>query len=402
MIFCGIDIGKNEHGFAIVAYGNNNLQKPIIIKNNREGLEKALNLITKHEANKSEVVIGMETTGHYWKPAAYFFRNQGYRVDVFNALVSAKREQQNVRGCKSDKSSAVAIAKVVRDDDYSVCQQGTEQSEEIKALSRQRSRIVEMRSKIKTGIINYWDEAFPEIHSLLSSEQLYSVSGLNFLKKYATAKEIADAHLTSLKSALGRFGDTERATALRDAARKSIGIDLRVGYTSVMSNVRMLEECNREIKNIERTMQQIMKKDSSSEQIRSVPGIGLIVAAAWMSEFGDMNTFDEHGDQGKPLVNRILAYMGAEPRIRQSGKHTGKIKMSKRGNKHLRTAMFLAADNARKSSSYFKEIYDKHKEKGKHHYVALSHVMRKLLIILVAMLKTNKCFDEKNLILDLH
>lgn len=177
MIFCGIDIGKNEHGFAIVAHGNNNLQKPVIIKNNREGLEKALNLITKHEANKSEVVIGMETTGHYWKPAAYFFRTQGYRVDVFNALVSAKREQQNVRGCKSDKSSAVAIAKVVRDDDYSVCQQGTEQSEEIKALSRQRSRIVEMRSKIKTGIINYWDEAFPEIHSILSSEQLYSVSG---------------------------------------------------------------------------------------------------------------------------------------------------------------------------------------------------------------------------------
>jgi len=75
--------------------------------------------------------------------------------------------------------------------------------------------------------------------------------------------------------------------------------------------------------------------------------------------------------------------------------------MSKRGNKHLRTALFLAADNARKNSDYFKAIYNKQKNKGKHHYVALSHVMRKLVIIALAILKSGEPFDEKKLNLEL-
>ena len=58
-------------------------------------------------------------------------------------------------------------------------------------------------------------------------------------------------------------------------------------------------------------------------------------------------------------------------------------------------------DNARKNSDYFKAIYNKQKKKGKHHYVALSHVMRKLVIIALAVIKTGEPFDEKKLNLEL-
>jgi transposase len=397
MIFCGIDIGKNEHGFAIVTYGDNNLEKPIIVENNLEGFNKILKLIRKHENNNSKVVIGIESTGHYWKPVACFFEQQGYRVDVFNPIISAKREQQSVRGSKSDKSSAVAIAKVVRDDDYSTCHLGTEQTERLKSLLRQRDRIVEERKKAKIAIINYWDLTFPEIHKRLTSEQLSSVSGLNFIKKFAFAEEVGSAHLTSLKNILHRLTSVD-VEELRSAAKKSTGLNTAALHDAVLSEVRMLEVFNAEIKNLEKMIKE--QDDRETVLLKSLPGVGLVTASTFMAEIGDIKEFDQK-DKSKPLCYRILAYAGAEPRIRQSGKYTGKIKMSKRGNKHLRTALFLAADNARKHSDYFKAIYDKQKNKGKHHYVALSHVMRKLVIIAFAILKSGEPFDEKKTNLEL-
>jgi transposase len=397
MIFCGIDIGKNEHGFAIVTYGDNNLEKPIIVENNLEGFNKILKLIRKHENNNSKVVIGIESTGHYWKPVACFFEQQGYRVDVFNPIISAKREQQSVRGSKSDKSSAVAIAKVVRDDDYSTCHLGTEQTERLKSLLRQRDRIVEERKKAKIAIINYWDLTFPKIHKRLTSEQLSSVSGLNFIKKFAFAEEVGSAHLTSLKNILHRLTSVD-VEELRSAAKKSTGLNTAALHDAVLSEVRMLEVFNAEIKNLEKMIKE--QDDRETVLLKSLPGVGLVTASTFMAEIGDIKEFDQK-DKSKPLCYRILAYAGAEPRIRQSGKYTGKIKMSKRGNKHLRTALFLAADNARKHSDYFKAIYDKQKNKGKHHYVALSHVMRKLVIIAFAILKSGEPFDEKKTNLEL-
>ena len=398
MIFCGIDIGKNEHGFAIVTYGDNNLEKPVIIRNNLEGFNEILKLITKHESKKSEVVIGMESTGHYWMTVATFFEKQGYRVDVFNPIVSAKREQQSVRGSKSDKSSAVAIAKVVRDDDYSTCHMGTDQTEKLKAILRQRDKLVEERKKAKVAIINYWDQTFPEIQQIFKSEQLCSVSGLNFIKRFACAREIGSAHLTSLKTLLHRIATVEKTEQLRRMAKKSTGLDTTALHDAILSEVRMLEVYNEEIKKLEKMVKG--QDDQETLLLKSIPGIGLIVASTFKAEVGDIKEFDMK-DTSKPLCYRVLAYAGSEPRIRQSGKYTGKIKMSKRGNKHLRTALFLAADNARKNSDYFKAIYNKQINKGKHHYVALSHVMRKLIIIAFAILKTGEPFDEKKLNLEL-
>jgi len=397
MIFCGIDIGKNEHGFAIVTYGDNNLEKPIIIKNNLEGFNEILKLIVKHENNNSKVVIGIESTGHYWKTVACFFEKQGYRVDVFNPIISAKREQQSVRGSKSDKSSAVAIAKVVRDDDYSTCHLGTDQTERLKSLLRQRDRIVDGSKKAKIAIINYWDLTFPEIQKRLTPDQLCSVSGVNFIKKFACAQEIGSAHLTSLKNILHRLTSID-VEELRSAAKKSTGLNTTAYHDAVLSEVRMLEVFNAEIKKLEKMIKE--QDDEETILLKSIPGIGLVTASTFKAEIGDIKEFDQK-DKSKPLCYRILAYAGAEPRIRQSGKYTGKIKMSKRGNKHLRTALFLAADNARKNSDYFKAIYTKQKKKGKHHYVALSHVMRKLVIIALAVIKTGEPFDEKKLNLEL-
>jgi len=386
MIYAGIDIGKNEHGFAVVKDRNNNFIRPLMISNNAHGLNQALTIIREHSKGSDDVIIGMEATGHYWRCAAEFFKSQGYRVDIFNPVISASRERQSVRGAKSDKTSAVAIAKVVRDDDYSCYNDRGTNAEKLKALLRQRENMVDTRTQLTNRIIDYWDIVFPELQTYLSTDQLVTLSGLDLLEDYCCASEISTAHLTKLKRILKRIAKEDKVRDIRKAAENSIGLKGDTFHSAVMSNVRMYRLLRLEIRTLDKQIAALESDDA--KLLRSMPGIGAVTSSYFMAAIGDINLFRSRSD--KQFHRTALAFMGAEPRIRQSGKYTGKIKMSKRGDKHLRRNLFMAADNARKSCPYFKSIYDKQKARGKHHYVAISHVMRKMIIIAAAMLKNNE------------
>ena len=60
--------------------------------------------------------------------------------------------------------------------------------------------------------------------------------------------------------------------------------------------------------------------------------------------------------------------------------------MSKRGNRHLRRALMLAAESAARTDPQCRAILAKHRAKGKHYRVAVSHVARKLTHVLYAVL----------------
>jgi len=393
MIFAGIDIGKTEHGFAVVKDRNNNFVKPRMVKNDIDGLTEVHKILQEHAPDKNDVIIGMEATGHYWRPAAKFFKDLGYQVDVFNPLVSAKREQQSVRGRKSDKTSAVAIAKVVRDDEYSVYNDRGEESERLKALLRQRSNLVGTQTELSNRIIAYWDVVFPELQKHLKTDQLTSLTGLGLLEEFTSAHEIAQAHLTKLKNVLGRIAKEDKVKAIRESARRSIGLKSDAFYEAVLSDVRMFRHLHTEINTIEKKVEEL--RNDQSVLLQTMPGYGPITSVYLTAALGDFDSFRNASD--KPLHNRILAFAGADPRIRTSGKFTGNIKMSKRGDKHLRHLMFMAANSARICCPCFKAIYDKQKERGKHHYVAISHVMRKMVIVATAMLKNNEEFSSEKL-----
>ncbi len=308
-------------------------------------------------------------------------------------LVSAKREQQSVRGGKSDKTSAVAIAKVVRDDEYSVYNDRGEESERLKALLRQRSNLVGTQTELSNRIIAYWDVVFPELQKHLKTEQLTSLTGLGLLDEFASAHEIAQAHLTKLKNVLGRIAKDDKVKAIRESAKRSIGLKSDAFYEAVLSDARMFRHLHTEIKTIEKKVEEL--RNDQSVLLQTMPGYGQITSVYLTAALGDFDSFRNASD--KPLHSRILAFAGSDPRIRTSGKFTGNIKMSKRGDKHLRHLMFMAANSARICCPYFKAIYDKQKERGKHHYVAISHVMRKMVIIATAMLKNNEEFSIEKL-----
>ncbi len=90
----------------------------------------------------------------------------------------------------------------------------------------------------------------------------------------------------------------------------------------------------------------------------------------------------------------MLAYVGLDPKLKQSGTKTWALRISKRGHPYMRKRLFQSAFCSLQHSPYFKSIYDKHIQRWKHHFIAVLAVAKKMIYIMRALLKNNTQFDH--------
>ncbi len=116
------------------------------------------------------------------------------------------------------------------------------------------------------------------------------------------------------------------------------------------------------------------------------------------SEFGDIARFEVNPKTGRKagMYKRLLAYAGAEPRIRESGGWRGQAHMSKRGSGSLRTALFQLAFCISRNDDHFRTVYERQINRGKHHNVALSYVMADFPRIVCSLWKSGREYTVKN------
>ncbi len=111
--------------------------------------------------------------------------------------------------------------------------------------------------------------------------------------------------------------------------------------------------------------------DEIKTPLITIPGIGYTLAATIIAEIGDINRFS------KP--SKLLAFSGLDPSVYQSGKYDAShTMMVKRGSKYLRWAILQAARTVTMRDKTFKDYLNKKLSEGKHYFVALSHVGKKI------------------------
>src|SRR5690625_5234547 len=117
MIYAGIDIGKEKHCIAVISEKAEILLKPVFVMENRESFE-SIDKRLRELSDPSEMKVGMEASGHYWTHFFRFLTEKGWTVELINPVLTNNQARRHLRGRKTDKDDAVAIAKVVRDGDY--------------------------------------------------------------------------------------------------------------------------------------------------------------------------------------------------------------------------------------------------------------------------------------------
>ena len=180
----------------------------------------------------------------------------------------------------------------------------------------------------------------------------------------------------------GRHGRS-KAEQIKSLASNSFGspVFAQGSAFALKQFIEQIELLERQISDIEDYIAELLP--NFNQTLSTINGIGSTLAAIFISEIGDVNRFDS--------PDKLAAFAGVDPSTNQSGEFTGtKAKMSKRGSPYLRRAFFLAAVAGVIHNPALKALYDKKKSQGKHHLVAISAVMRKLVNIIYSVLKSNK------------
>jgi len=391
MIYVGIDVASEKHDVAICNEKGEFLCDVFTIQNSRSGFNTLEAAIAKFSAEKdfSDTKIGLEATGHYSNNILSFLSQKRLCVKVFNPLVvNNLRKSQTLRKTKTDKSDAKFLARMLMSDCSKPYKESMPQIAELKTLTRHRKRLVAEISKHKLHLVRLITIVFPEYNGVFSNP--YGKTSLAILTEFSSAKEIANANLTRLtnliwKASKHRFG-REKAVEIRELARNSIGNANRGEMLELCQHLASIEFLKEQLCDLESEIKLIM--DEIDSPIMTIKGIGYATGAAIIAEIGDINNFQN--------ASKLLAFAGLEPSTYTSGKFTaGNTPMVKRGSIYLRHAFIQAAKCVSIHNAGFYEYYGKKSAEGKHHFVVLSHVAKKLARMVFSMLKNNTVYELK-------
>ena len=384
--FVGIDISKDKFDACGITREEAKLFQ-ISATMDRKGFEK----LKRHLAavSISSVLIGMESTASYHVNLFSYLASEGYRVLLINPLLISNYVKMQLRKTKTDKKDAVVIAQFLVANGDTLIQRATPSLiSDLRDLSRQRESLVDEMTSLKIEIKQLLNITFPELEHMAG---IFTKSILKLLQQYPSAFALRDADPGQLSQTLitDSYGHKREAfaAALIKAAHSSVGTNSTAKDMILKQKIALLlhlEDALQEITGVLIEMaRKLMEKDINI--MTSIKGIGDKTATNFLVEMGgDIKQFERSG--------KIIAMAGLDPAVYQSGKHEGKGRITKRGNRHLRRIIWMMTTSVIQYSDVFKVYYLKRRKEGLPYKKAVLATAHKLIRVIYAMLTQQTTF----------
>ena len=403
-LIVGMDIAKSTHYACFVDERGRVLEKAFAVHQSREGFEalyqNVLRAMKVHE--KTDVIVGIEPTGHYWMNLAYFLDSYGIPLVMVNPLhVKRSKELDDNLQTKNDKKDAVVIARLMKDGRFSYPRILKDIEAELRIGSTLRSKLTEDLSSLKNRIIRWLDRYFPEF------TQVYPTFGkmaFATLEKTPLPQDIigktAEELVFLYRQVEGmRAPQLPKARLLVDVANQSIGLTegsqmARFEIATLIRQYRLLEE---EIEEVNSQLAELAKTTGEYVYLSTVPGLGDATIVDLLSEVGSFSHYED--------PRQLIKLAGLTLRENSSGQHKGRKHISKRGRKRLRNVLFKVIVPLIRHNEAFKRLHEYYTTRqqnplrGKQSMVVLCG---KLLKVLHGICKKKVHFDERHMMNDLH
>jgi transposase len=389
MIFVGIDVASTKHDIIITTNNGNILTECFTIQNDFEGLKKLRLEILSHTESIDDIRIGIEETGIYSQNISNYLALQGFVVLMLNpVLTSNSRKALSPRLTKTDKVDAYAICRYI-ESNYKRHNSYTPTlyiSGELKSLSRARLEVQKKLSKAKTEWTRLLDITFPEFRNKFNQHSSWVYKLFN---DYPTSTKISNMHLSTLKSIIKTQGDRNTdAITIKRIAKTTIGNVNSTNALLLQSTLDDISHYTSQMNIFEQEISTIVNTHFSF--LLTIPGVGPITAGLIVGEIGDINRFSH--------PKSLLAFAGLDPTTYQSGNYVSKnSRISKRGSRYLRTAIFtatrIAIINPKIKSNKFRDKYFMKTTEGKHHNSAICHAAKNMSNTIFALMKNSSDFN---------
>jgi transposase len=390
LIYIGIDIAKDHHDIVIIDDYGEIIKEHFQINNDKEGFKKLHTEIKSCMKSLNDIHIGMEETGIYHENLRDFLISKGFTVYTINPLLTSySRKASSPRLTKTDKIDATAICRYIMNNirflhSYTP---SLYYIDELKQLSRTYHHKKQLLSKTKMELKRLLQIGFPEFTKHFDP---YAKWSLDILGEYPLPTFFKGLHTEALAARIKTKSDRlANAILLKQLATDSIGKcdDLRAFLVrSIISDFKHYESQTKELKKI------ITAKMVIFPKIMSVPGIGPINGATILGETGDIHRFNNK--------HEYYAFYGCDPIIHESGNYKLKnSRLSKRGDKYLRTAIYSASRVAcvgkftRDNKFQRKYLCMKAKD-NKHHNTIIFAVAKNMVHSIFNILRMNESYDD--------
>jgi len=391
MIFVGDDWSEDHHDVCLMDQAGKRLASRRLPEG-LTGIRQLHELIAEHAEEPDQVVIGIETDRGLWAGA---LAAAGYQVFAVNPLAVARyRDRHHVSGGKSDASDAKLLADLVRTDrhNHRPIAGDSLDAEAIKVLARAHQSLIWARTRHTNAMRSALREYYPA--ALLAFEDLAHGDALGVLGRAPTPEQGAHLDLPAIQSALKRGGRKRniaaRARQIRAALRSEqlaapAPVAAAFGATT-RAAVGIIVELNRQIAELEAELATHFEAHPDADIYRSLPGLGVILGARVLGEFGDdPNRYTD----AKSRRN----YAGTSPLTIASGKKRAVLARHVR-NRRLYDAVDQWAFCAITHSPGARAYYDQRRAAGDLHHQALRALGNRLVGILHGCLRHQTHYDE--------
>ena len=385
MYYIGIDIAKYKHSLAVIDKGGEKIITHFEFTNSSDGFMQMLERLESVGITYENSRVCIESTGHYGRCLHTHLEGYGFDVCLANALQTSRfRKAQSVRKVKNDAVDSLALAQWLLVENPAAAKLSPSEVVELKEIARFRTSRSHIIGDCKRKITCILDQVFPEYATAFSN--VFGKASLAVLVRYPNASSLSKARIDTLTKILhtnsrGKLGRA-KADALKKLAQSSFGTDAakEAHAFALRQLIEQIAFTQAQIEALDKEISRLL--EIAATPITTIPGIGKVCGAVILGEIGDIKRFS------KP--SSLVAYAGLDPSVYQSGEFKGsRNKLSKRGSRYLRWALWLAADRARMFDPHLKEYYEKKRAEGKVHKVAISAVARKMCNIIFAILTSN-------------
>lgn len=395
VLIVGVDVAKKNHFARIHNQMGLDAVKPFRFHNNKEGFYRLLSRICEAQSKEGtgRVVVGMEPTGHYWKPLARFLHDHGYTVVIVNPYhVKKSKELEDNTQTKSDRKDAGIIVQLVKEGRFLNCILPTGVYAELRTLSATRGQQARKLNSALCQMRAILDEYFPELEQVF--KDLLGKAAKWILRNRPFPEDIlkveAERLAEELKQASSHRVGMKRAEKLIAAAEESIGVKegLQAARAKLMSCLDEIEFYHGQLKKTEDAMGRFLVQTGLGEYLLSIPGVGVVTAAGFLGEIGDPGRYS-HWKQ----IQKLAGYNLVE---QSSGQKRGQRSISKRGRPGLRSLLYRASMTLVAKNKEFRTLY--------HHFLtrptnplkkkqALVAIALKLLRVMFALIAGRKEYD---------
>jgi hypothetical protein len=392
VLFVGVDWAEDHHDVCVMSEAGRVLDKRRV-PDSVAGIGELHGLIGEHGVDDEPVIVGIEIDRGL---LVCSLLAAGYEVYAINPMASARyRDRHATSGAKSDSGDAKVLADLVRTDrhNHRPMAGDSDLAEGVKLLARAHQSAIWGRQRqlnaLRSALREYYPGALMAFGTDLASTDALAILAIAPIPELG--RSLSRSKIAAALSRGGRRRNVERRaqeiqSSLRAEQLAAPALIANAHGVVARSAVALIIAFNTQISELEVALSAHFEQHPDAKVVLSLPGLGTVLGARVLGEFGDDRT---RFSTPKSRKN----YAGTSPVTKASG-HSRTVLARFARNRRLGDACDQWAFCALRTSPGARRYYDQMRARGKTHRQALRQLANRLVGILHVCLERDVFYDE--------